>query len=227
MPSALVLLLTLAALITIALLARRDARAATMARNSILDPALSVFDKPELSFDVSGFPRIEGLLEGRAFRVALIPDTLTIRRLPQLWLAVTLKRSLPFVRGSVAVLIRPSGSDYYSLTERMSEQLPLPDGFPEECLIKGEGAGARATLDRIAPCAAALFSDPKVKELVVSNRGVRIVRQVAEGKRGEHLLLRQSVFEGARLEAQELQTVVDAITRIENVLLRPDLVSAA
>ena len=40
-------------------------------------------------------------------------------------------------------------------------------------------------------------------------------------------MLRQSVFEGARLEAQELQTVVDAITRIENALLKPDLVSAA
>lgn len=226
MPS-LAFLLMVAALLAITLLAMRDARAAAVARNSILDPALGVLDKPELSFDASGFPKIDGLLEGRAFRVALIPDTLTIRRLPQLWLAVTLKRSLRSVRGSVAILIRPSGSDYYSLTERMDEQLPLPDGFPQECLIKGEGAGARETLDRIAPYAAALLSDPKIKELVVSSRGVRIVRQAAEGKRGEHLLLRQSVFEGARLEAQELQTVVDAITRIENALLESDLVSAA
>lgn len=226
MPS-LAFLLMVAALIAITMLAMRDARAATVARNSILNPALGVLDKPELSFDASGFPKIDGLLEGRAFRVALIPDTLTIRRLPQLWLAVTLKRSLPSVRGSVAILIRPSGSDYYSLTERMSEQLPLPDGFPQECLIKGEGAGAPQTLDRIAPYAAVLLSDPKIKELVVSNRGVRIVRQAAEGKRGEHLLLRQSVFEGARLEAQELRTVVDAITRIENALLESDLVSAA
>ncbi len=159
--------------------------------------------------------------------MALIPDTLTIRRLPQLWLAVTLKRSLPSVRGSVAILIRPSGSDYYSLTERMREQLPLPDGFPQECLIKGEGTGARADARsyRTVRCRPVFRS--QIKELVVSNRGVRIVRQVAEGKRGEHLLLRQSVFEGARLEAQELQTVVDAITRIENVLLKRDLVSAA
>jgi hypothetical protein len=219
--------LGVAGITALAWLAQREARAAASTRHSILDAGLNIFDTGNLSIEPSGFPKIEGKLKGRAYRVALIPDTLTIRRLPQLWLDVTLKRDMPSIRGSVAILIRPSGADYYSLTDRLRDQLRLPRNFPENCLIKGQGAASQTTLDLIAPEVATLLRDPKIKEVAVSPRGVRIVRQFAQGNRGHHLILRQSVFEGAGFEAGELESVIHAITRIENALLVSNLVSAA
>jgi hypothetical protein len=208
-------------------IALRDARAAAAARHCLLDSGLNVLDAPRLSIEPSGFPKIEGTLKGRAFRVALIPDTLTFRRLPQLWLDVTLRRNLPAVRDSIAILIRPSGNDYYSLTDRLRDYLTPPAGFPDSCLIKGQGPGAPALLNRLAPCAARLLQDSKIKEIDVSPRGIRIVRQFAQGSRGSHLILRQSVFEGALLQADELEAMIDAATQIENTLTELSLVSAA
>jgi hypothetical protein len=216
-----------AGIIAVALLARREAQVAAATRHSILNPALDVLDAPKLSIQACGFPKVEGRSKGRPFHVSLIPDTLTFRRLPQLWLDVTLKRELPSLRGSIAVLVRPSGADYYSLTERLDDRMEQPVGFPEACLIKGQGPGAQQILKRIAPYAAGLLADPKIKELAITPHGVRIVRQLSQGNRGSHLILRQSVFEGATLEPAELKSLMHAVTKIENMLVQPYLVSAA
>ena len=222
----LAVLLLAAAVAILLLLGRREARVAAAARHSILDPSLNVLDAPKVEIDACGFPKMEGKFRGRSFRVALIPDTLTFRRLPQLWLDVTLKRSLP-IDGSVAILVRQSGADYFSLTDHLNERLTPPENFPDVCLIKGEGPGAHHILGRIAPYVASLLRDPQFKEIAVTPRGIRIMRQLAEGKRGDHLILRQIVFEGARLDSEGLEDVIAAVLEIENLLLNVKLVSAA
>jgi hypothetical protein len=146
---------------------------------------------------------------------------------PQLGLDVTLPRELPSLRGNVAILARPSGADYYSLTERLNDWMEPPVGFPEACLVKGQGAGTQQILKRIGPYASELLADPKIKELAITPHGVRIVRQLSQGNRGSHLILRQSVFEGATLEPADLKALMFAITKIENLLVQPYLVSAA
>jgi hypothetical protein len=227
LPHELVFLIVVIAVPVLVWIAKRDARAAAAARHGLLDGGLKALDTSRLSIEPSGFPKIEGTSKGRAFRVALIPDTLTFRRLPQLWLDVTLRRDLPTVRDSIAILIRPSGADYFSLTDRLPDNLMPPADFPDSCLIKGQGPGARALLNRIAPCAARLLQDIKIKEIVVSPRGIRVVRQFAQGHRGSHLILRQSVFEGAHLQAGELEDMIGAAMQIENTLTELNLVSAA
>ena len=48
-------------------------------------------------------------------------------------------------------------------------------------------------------------------------RGLRIIRQAGEGKRGDHLLLRQSVFENAAVPRQDLATVLDQLQAIRAI----------
>jgi hypothetical protein len=227
LPTELMYLIVATAIPLLVWMALRDARAAAAVRHRLLDTGLSILEAPRLSIQPSGFPKIEGTLEGRSFRVALIPDTLTFRRLPQLWLDVTLRRELPAVHDSIAILVRPTGADYYSLTDRLRDYFLPPAGFPDSCLVKGQGPGARALLNRIAPCAVRLLHDPKIKEIAVSPRGIRVVRQFAQGNRGSHLILRQSVFEGALLQADELDDMIGAVIQIENALTELNLVSAA
>lgn len=220
-----ILLLAAAASVLI-LFGRREARTAAAARHSILDPVRDVLSTPTVEIDACGFPKMEGKFRGRSFRVSLIPDTLTFRRLPQLWLDVTLKRNLP-VSGGIAILVRQSGADYYSLTDHFHERFAPPENFPDVCLIKGDGPGARQILDRIAPYVANLLRDPHFKEVAITPRGIRIMRQLAEGKRGDHLILRQIVFEGARLDPEGLEDVIASVIEIENLILNVKLVSAA
>ena len=226
MPLTLAALLLAAAVSILVLFGRREARVAAATRHAILDPSLNVLEAPKVEIDACGFPKMEGKFRGRSFRVALIPDTLTFRRLPQLWLDVTMRRNLP-IDGSVAILIRPTGADYFSMTDRLTYRIEPPANFPEMCLIKGDGPGARHIFERVAPYVAGLLRDPYVKEVVITPRGIRIMRQLAEGKRGDHLILRQIVFENARLNPDDLGELLAEALEVEGLLLNVKLVSAA
>jgi len=205
----------------LALLARHERRLVKARRGAILDPVLGQFRDAEQKFDGAGIPSLDGYYGGQHLHIELIPDTMTIRRLPQLWVSVTALQPIGRAAGAgLAILVRPSGSDYYSLTERMHHRLDLPVGFPWECLLRGEGEAAQATLAAIAPVAADVLADPKVKEIAVTSRGVRLIYQLAEGKRGHHLLLRQSDFEGASLEPQLLENIADALERLTKALVQ-------
>ncbi|MEQ1715266.1 MAG: hypothetical protein ABL907_04655 [Hyphomicrobium sp.] len=184
----------------LALLARHERRLIKARRQLILDGVSSLFLAPTLTTDGAGFPKIEGVYGGRQLMLDLIPDTMTIRRLPQLWLSVTALTSIDAADAGLAILVRPSGADFYSLTERLPVTLTPPSVLPWECLVRGESDASARTLDCIAPAAGAILADPKVKEIAVTRRGLRIIYQLAEGRRGQHLLLRQCDFDGARLE---------------------------
>jgi hypothetical protein len=128
---------------------------------------------------------------------------MVIRRLPQLWLSITLLDTLGDVP-SLAVLVRPAGYEFYSLTSRLGCTLDTPAALPSEVLIRGSDARADRLLWQLTPYLAASLSDPRVKEIAVTSKGLRIIVQAGEGRRGEHLLLRQAVFDDAVVPAREL-----------------------
>jgi hypothetical protein len=203
-----------------ALLALSERRKLRASRASILDPVKDHFTNAKLTFDGAGFPKLEGTLDGHQMRLELIPDTMTIRRLPQLWLSMTDVVDLPIAGRGVAILIRPSGADYYSLTEHMRIRLDVPPAFPWECIVKGETSESSHTLDLVAKSAAKLLADPRMKEVAVTSRGVRIIRQLAEGKRGDHLLLRQSAFTGAEVTPRDITEISAGLSELRAALMQ-------
>ena len=211
------LLLAAGSVAALTFVGMRDARAARAARRAILDNCASALDRSELSYAADNFPRLAGLYRGREVRVDLLCDTMTIRRLPQLWMRATLLAANPG-RPGFAILVRPSGmgSEFYSLTSTFEHRLAAPAGFPAEVLIRGDD-GAEAILAELADTLHAILADPHVKEIAVTPRGVRILRQAGEGKRGDHLLLRQSVFEDASVARQDLAAVLEQLETIRSV----------
>lgn len=199
----------------VAWLAHRERQTIRGSRRLILEPVLALFDDPHVSTDGAGIPKLEGRYRDLDLKLELIPDTMTIKRLPQLWLSVTAIKPLPIANAGIAILIRPSGADFYSLTEKMTERLDPPSSLPWECLVRGETEKSASTLALIAPEAARILADPKVKEIAATKRGVRIIAQLAEGKRGQHLLLRQCDFEGASLSPELFEAIV---ANLESVL---------
>ncbi len=202
----------------LALLARHERLLVKARRQIILEPVRTLFHDAHLTSDGAGFPRIDGLYGGRRLKLEVIPDTMTVKRLPQLWLSVTALKPINVNNAGFAVLIRPSGNDYYSLTQHMTVQLDPPREFPWECLVHGQSEASEATLRAVKTVAGAVLSDTKVKEIAVTQRGIRIVYQLAEGKRGQHLILRQTDFEGAALEPQLLAHLAGELDAIAAVL---------
>ena len=72
--------------------------------------------------------------------------------------------------------------------------------------MRGAGRNPQALLDRMAPTLGAILADPRIKEIAVTPKGLRLVRQAGEGRRGEHLLLRQAVFDDAAVTAGRSRT---------------------
>ena len=145
-----------------------------------------------------GFPNLEGRHRGRYIRAEFIPDTMTIKRLPQLWLSLSRIEPQPG-NSEFAILVRPSGTEFYSLTTGYEHRLEPPAGLPDEILVRGSRPSAQQHLNRVGPIIGKILPDPKVKEIGVTKKGLRLVWQASEGRRGEHLILRQCVFDDARV----------------------------
>jgi hypothetical protein len=212
----LTLIIAAAGVATVSYLAVREHRRAIAARRGVLDDCTAVLDRSKLSHRESGFPQLVGSHRGRGVQVDLILDTLTIRRLPQLWMSTTLLDRNPGIPG-FSVLVRHCGNEFYALTSRFEHRLTTPLGFPHEVVIRGD-AGAEPLLARLAPTIGDILRDQRVKEVAVTERGLRIVRQAAEGKRGDHLLLRQSVFENARVPREDLAATLDQLQAMRSAI---------
>lgn len=199
---------------------RRDHWARYRSRRDLLDDCARLFDRYALTHGDDGFPRLSGRSGTRNIDVRLISDTMTIRRLPQLWLQVTVLERIPGASG-FAVLVRPSGYDFYSLTAGFHHVIETPASFPQEVIVRGEDQRSVHMVEKMAPALAAILSDPRVKEIAVTPRGLRVIRQAAEGRRGDYLLLRQAVFDEAAVSAETLATVLDQIQTLGDAANAP------
>jgi hypothetical protein len=176
-------------------MARRDHAAAMDSRARLLDAAAALFPEAALTLAADGFPMLTGRLpDKRGITVELIPDTLVMRRLPQLWLVVTLSETAQRARPSFGALARPTGAEFYSRISDLPERIEPPPGLDSSILVRGNAALSPANAARAGEALRRLFADKRVKEVMVTPRGVRIVRQASQGERGAHLLLRQARF---------------------------------
>ncbi len=173
-------------------------------RRALLNDCRDVLERSHIEHAGDGFPRLEGVDRDRIVRVDLVSDTMTIRRLPQLWMVLTRLEARPQL-AEISILVRPTGMEFYSLTERHPHRLRVPSELPAECLARGSDVSAQYVLDRLAPTLQSIFADPRIKEVGVTKKGLRLVWQAAEGRRGEHLLMRQCIFDDAKVSGDALR----------------------
>jgi hypothetical protein len=171
-----------------------DHRAALARRQGMLDEAAALLSNARISFAPDHFPILVGRLgDGRQTKIELIADTMVTRRLPQLWLRVTLSEVGECNRPTIGALARPTGAEYYSLVHDMPEWLTPPE-TGASLLMRGDGRATALQIENVVAVFRSLFADPALKEAVISPRGTRVIRQAAQGERGAHLLLRQIRF---------------------------------
>lgn len=188
---------------------RRDARKGWLDRIALAHPRRAVAP--------SGFPRASGEIGGLTVDLQAVPDLLNLRKLPTLWLLVTLPDNLP-LRQRINLMIRPTGIEPFSSFDELPHQTTLPDGFPEDASLRSEApldASEAALIRRHLD----LFRDPRVKELVISPKGVRLTWLADEADRGRYLLFRDAEVGRTALDPAALDPLLSGLRNLRQDIL--------
>lgn len=183
--------------------ARKAARAGYFAASAGLMGEIRTQIQP------TGFPRIAGRYRGLKVDLQALPDSLAFRKLPALWVMVTLTEPQP-LRGEAHVMARPGGLESFSTHAEMPCDVALPPGFPPQTSLRCTDPAAlpsEALFARIAP----LFAEPRVKELVLSPKGLRLVFLAEEAERSRYLIFRDAELGRSPLAAARLQSLLAAL----------------
>lgn len=174
--------------------ARAEHRKAMQERASLFDEAACHFVGNRVAVGEDFFPVLTGILaDGCEWKAEIVADSLVPRRLPQLWLKLTLFKSGAHHGPTLGVLARPTGTEFYSVVQDFPERLEPPFVSSAPMVMRGRNIHRR-DLDRMGDTFRMLLADPTLKEAAITPRGARIVRQIAEGRRGAHMVFRQMRF---------------------------------
>lgn len=195
----------------------REASARSRARAGYFAAVKPLFDGGETCLQSSGFPRMTGRRAGLAFDLQAVPDTLTFRKLPALWVLVTLPEPLP-LEATLDLLARPSGNEPFTHFATLPQSLPTPPDLPTDLAIRCDDASRIPPADLLARHAN-LFTDPRVKELVLSPKGLRIVILAEEADRGRFLIFREAEMGRAPLPASRLEPLLDRLVALRQDVL--------
>jgi hypothetical protein len=146
-----------------------------------------------------------------------VVDTIAVRKLPSLWLRVTVRVAIPFA-GVCDVMARAHNVEFYSPFGDLDHGIVLPAGWPDHLTVKTDDPDAMPPAALLAPHIR-VFEDERMKVLLVTSRGVRLVRQVAQGSRAEYMVLRQAAFGPVVVPRALLHTMLDAAVALAETLV--------
>lgn len=196
-----------------------EARNRAARRAGFLDDAKTLFEGGLKSVKPDGFPRISGTYRGLTFDLQAVPDTLNIRKLPALWLLVSLPERLP-LPGTFDMMMRPRGVEIFSKHADLPVQIAPDPMFPHDCAIRTDNPAALPDREVLARHLG-LFDDPLAKELVISPKGVRIVWLAEEANRGRYLIFRDSEMGLTPFPAGSLKPLLDYLVALHADLSGP------
>ncbi len=187
-------------------------------RELLFEKALTLIDNPVLEQAVAyEFPCLKGTYRGFPVQIKPVVDTLATRRLPALWLLVTLQDALPLT-ARFDMMMRPAGPTTFSNFDLLPDTLNLPTGFPEFATIRTDDAGKVFPTELIRPHLAPFFG-PNAKELLVTENGVRIVWLLAEADRLRYGVFRQAEFNSPQIEPDVLTNIFEILIAMRRDIL--------
>lgn len=192
-------------------------RARTTARAAYFDAVKPLFSELVETIQPTGFPRITGRHFGLSFDLQALPDTLAFRKLPALWVLVSLPEPLPGL-ATVDLMARPSGNETFSPFSVLRHSLPPVAGLPPDVAIRCDD-GPRLPPAGILAEHAALFADSAVKELLFTSKGLRIVILAEEADRGRYLIFRDAEMGMTPLNPDRLEPLLTRLRALRKDLL--------
>lgn len=164
----------------------------------------------------SGYMKVTGTYRGQTAVIEPIVDTLSVRKLPVLWLMVTVPGPVP-VRATFDLMMRASGLEVFSGFRDLNHAIDPPRGFPEWAGIRTDDPLGLPPAELFAPYLAR-FHEGSGKELLVTPKGLRMVLMADEADRGGYLIFRDARFGTTQLAPDVVRGVLD-----DMIALRADI----
>ena len=191
-----------------------DRKGLSRDRAVALDACLALLDGARVVMEPSGFPRLTGLRGGHPFEIRLIPDSLTFRKRPALWLQVTAPQTMA---GEARIMARGSGLEPFSTFQSLPLSMALPAGFPETCALRLSDASALPGPALMADLARD-FADPALKEVALGAKGLRQVRLQEEADRVPYLIYREQALGRKAVAPAILAAMMDRLIALSGEL---------
>lgn len=155
------------------------------------------------------FPKLKGAYKDFPIQIHPVVDTLATRRLPALWLLVTVQDRLP-LKARFNMMMRPAGPSTFSNFDHLPVTLKHPEGFPEHAVIRTDDPGDVLPAEIVKPHIGAFFGN-RAKELLITENGLRIVWLLAEADRARYGVFRQADFGEIEIDPETVQDILDTL----------------
>jgi hypothetical protein len=184
---------------------QRDAKRKISARSTVFDDCIELLQQVQISTDKANLPVLYGNYSGYKISLNIVEDTLGWRKLPPLWLLVKVVANKP-VKGSLDLIVRPANNEFYSPSWQWDGNLTIPNNWPQHAIIKYRNKPIDISLlEHLVP---ALFSDLKMKELLIMPEFVRLTYMAKQADRGEYLILRNAVYNDAPIARDIVESLI-------------------
>lgn len=185
---------------------QRRAQARFRARRaSIFDDCRAVLQGAELISPGSDYPLLRGCFEGEQVMLQPLLDHVGYRKVPSLWLLITVDRPLP-VEGRVDIVFRPANIEFFSSIDRLPERVYLGSEWPEHHMARVGPVGWRPPLAQMHAALGEAIDSTDLKEIVVTPKGIRLVVRVCGVERSHYMVLRSMLPELERIPSEWLIT---------------------
>ncbi len=164
--------------------------------------------------ETPGSHLMEGRYRGLPVRLQTVTDTLNLRKLPSLWLMVTMPGPLP-VFATFDLMMRPSGPSTFSNFNLLPLAIDRPPDFPEDAVVRTDDPQHLLPPHVVRPHLAA-FATARGKELLISPKGLRMVVQLGEADRARYGVFRQAEFGDTVIARAALCDILDRMAAIRD-----------
>ena len=155
---------------------------------------LSLLEGGEIgTTETAGTYVCSGTYNGAAFQFKAVADTLATRKLPCLWLLITLSRQQ---KSSVTIdlMMRPAGVTSFSNFDFLPHTLNSSQVFPEAAVLRSDQQQVSPEVLKAMAASLVGFELIRGKELLVTPNGIRMVVQLAEADHARYGVFRQAEF---------------------------------
>ncbi|MEO6610115.1 MAG: hypothetical protein ABIN69_16770 [Aestuariivirga sp.] len=160
--------------------------------------------------------KLTGKYRGHVFQIQTVIDVLVTRKLPSLWLMVTLPEPQP-VGATFDLMMRPAGPSTFSNFDFLENVIATPSTFPLHAVIRTDDPAKLPPTAEILPHLS-LFFGPKGKELLISPKGLRVVVQAAQADRARYGVLREANFGAVVIDAELTVSCLNMLIDLNNAL---------
>lgn len=195
---------------------RRHHTQVMQARQSLFSDVEKVITVKQAVHDRAGFPQLLGEFSGSTVSLRLEVDNLTPRKLPIMWLHITLLRATK-AEGSLDILVRPQPSDVFSPGWNWPKTVTPPKNWPQHARYSSQGRVP--LLQSIDSDIRTIFADQRAKELLITPETIRFTYLVQQADRGNYLLLRAAEFDMQPIDSAEMAA---NIRQLQKLLLNLD-----